>query len=59
MVRYAASKNEQESDEPMKLHRLDRKYRGHKLAVAIGHNKYQRTHNGEAAKIQPAPKRSS
>ena len=59
MVRYEASKNIDEADEPepMKAHRLERKYRGHKLAVAVGHNKYQRAHPGTAGSLgTPLPK---
>ncbi len=43
MVRYA-KKNQYDGMEDMKLHRIQRKYRGHKLAVAIGVNKTERRH---------------
>lgn len=41
MVRYA-KKNQYDGMENMKLHRFQRRYRGHKLAVAIGVNKRDR-----------------
>jgi hypothetical protein len=43
MVRYA-KKNLNDGMEDMKLHRFQRKYRGHKLAVAIGQHKLERRH---------------
>lgn len=39
-------------DEPTSMHlrRAARKYRGHKLARGIGHNKIMRAEGGESAK---------
>lgn len=34
----------------MKMHRGDRKYRAHKLSVAISHNRAMRRQNDEAAR---------
>lgn len=48
MVRYGkAQLSDGMEDDPqqMKVYRADRKYRGHKLAVAIGHNRTARTEN--------------
>lgn len=38
MVRYA-KKNLDDGTEPMKMHRMQRKYRGHKLAVNVGRSR--------------------
>ncbi len=34
----------EETHENMHIHRRERRYRGHKLAVAVGHNKIERAH---------------
>lgn len=44
MVRYGKKIWNDEFDD-MKSHRAERKYRGHKLAVAIGQNKLMRQLN--------------
>jgi hypothetical protein len=41
MVRYA-KKNQYDGMEDMKLHRFQRKYRGHKLAVNVGASRQER-----------------
>lgn len=41
MARYGKKHWDDEMDD-MKAYRYDRKFRGHKLAVAIGHNKSNR-----------------
>jgi hypothetical protein len=43
MVRYA-KKNQNDGMEEMKLHRFQRRYRGHKLAVAVGASRQDRRH---------------
>ncbi len=40
-------KNWDDGSDDMKAHRIERKYRGHKLAVAVGQNKLQRQINDE------------
>lgn len=36
-----------ETHENMHIHRWERHYKGHKLAVAVGHNKTQRKNGAE------------
>jgi hypothetical protein len=43
MVRYA-KKNQYDGMEDMKLHRFQRKFRGHKLAVGVGAARQERRH---------------
>jgi len=63
MVRYGKSHafdNQDDNPQQMKIYRADRKYRGHKLAVAIGHNRVMRSENsksGQEQYIQPAQHR--
>lgn len=40
----------EETHENMHIHRRERHYNGHKLAVAVGHNKIMRAQGGESAK---------
>lgn len=49
MTRYGKKHWEDELDD-MKAYRVERKYRGHKLAVAVGHNKTVRTTDDNAKK---------
>jgi len=44
MVRYA-KKNLDDNSEAMKLHRIQRKFRGHKLAMAVGRSRRE-MHSG-------------
>lgn len=49
MVRYGKKRWDDEVDD-MKAHRAERKYRWHKLSVAVGHNKLMRQLGGESTK---------
>ncbi len=49
MAHYG-KKNWDDGSDDMKAHRVERKYRGHKLAVAIGHNRLLRRLNGESGR---------
>jgi hypothetical protein len=40
----------EENHESMHMHRRERHYNGHKLAVAVGHNKAMRAKDGESTK---------
>lgn len=40
----------EENHESMHMYRRERHYNGHKLAVAVGHNKFMRAHGGESTK---------
>lgn len=40
----------EDTHESMRLHRRERHYSGHKLAVGVGHNKLMRAQNGGAMK---------
>jgi hypothetical protein len=42
----------EETHENMHIHRRERHYSGHKLAVAVGHNKFLRAHGGESTKAK-------
>lgn len=45
MVRYGKKNHNETSElEDMKLNRIQRKYRGHKLAVAVGMSRQDRRH---------------
>lgn len=39
--------------ESMHIHRRERHYNSHKLAVAVGHNRSQRKNNSELIKRKP------
>ncbi len=49
MAQYGKKSWDDDSTD-MKMHRGDRKYRGHKLSVAIGHNRTIRRQNSQAAR---------
>ena len=40
----------EDTHENMHMYRRERQYRGHKLAVGVGHNKFLRSHGGESMK---------
>jgi len=40
----------EDTHESMRLHRRERRYNGHKLAVGVGHNKLQRAGRSGSAK---------
>lgn len=55
MARYGKKYWDDEMDD-MKAYRAGRKYRWHKLSVAIGHNKLARANSGKAVvnhKLRP------
>lgn len=56
MVRYGKKQWDDDYDN-MKAHRVERKYRGHKLAVAVGHHKLLRAaHAPNPASLSKKPR---
>lgn len=49
MVRFGKKQWNDEFDD-MKSHRYDRKFRWHKLSVALGHNRRQRREGADATR---------
>jgi len=50
MVKYGNRNNPDDEPTSMKVHKVERKYRGHKLARGMGHVFVERHHGGESTK---------
>ncbi|HET6924410.1 MAG TPA: hypothetical protein VFH39_01095 [Candidatus Saccharimonadales bacterium] len=50
MVKYGDKNDPEDAPERMQVHRVERKYRGHKLSRNVGHIFVERRHGGESDK---------